>query len=218
MRADWMASGACTSGSTAHPRGATRRASGGAATMSTPTKARARAEAEGTLPMERAMTDQQIAGHDDWIAARGRFPARKKGFRRLREELSRERRELPWECVKKEYLFEGENGAETLAHLFGGRSQLIVYHFMYEPDWDIGCKNGSFGADDFNGILPHLNELDMPLVATSRGPLKKFRGQAKRCGWPFEWDSSVFSDILVDFSASCAPEIVERGVPFSTSG
>src|SRR5882724_7473454 len=86
MRADWMASGACTSGSTAHPRGATRRASGGAATMSTPTKARARAEAEGTLPMERAMTDQQIAGHDDWIAARGRFPARKKGFRRLREE------------------------------------------------------------------------------------------------------------------------------------
>src|ERR1700730_6706643 len=133
MRADWTASGACTSGSPAHPRGATRRASGGAATTSTPTKAPARAEAEGTLPspMERAMTDHQIVGQDDGIAGRGRFPARKKGFRHLREELSRERRELPWECVKKEYLFEGENGGETLAHLFGGRSQLIVYHFMY---------------------------------------------------------------------------------------
>ncbi len=93
------------------------------------------------------MTDHQLVGHDDWITARGRFLAREKEFTRLREELSREWRELPWECVKKEYLFEGENGGETLAHLFGGRSQLIVYHFMYEPDWDIGCKNRSLWAD-----------------------------------------------------------------------
>src|SRR5882762_8610801 len=179
MRADWTASGACTSGSTAHPRGATRRASGGAATTSTPTKARARAEAEGTLPspMDSAMTDQQIVGHDDWIAARARSLAKEKEFTRLREELSRERRELPWECVKKEYLFEGENGAETLAHLFGGRSQLIVYHFMYEPDWDIGRKNCCFWADNFNGIIPHLNERDMSLVATSRAPLEKLQAQ-----------------------------------------
>ena len=157
------------------------------------------------------MTDHQIVGHDDWIAARGRFPARKKGFRRLREELSRERRELPWECVKKEYLFEGENGAETLAHLFGGRSQLIVYHFMCEPDWDIGCKNGSFWADNFNGIIPHLNERDMSLVATSRAPLEKLQAQAKRFGWTFKWVSCVGNDFNLDFNAWFAPETLARG-------
>ena len=90
------------------------------------------------------MTDHQTVSHDDWSAARGRFLAKEKEFTRLREELSRERHELPWECVKKEYVFEGENGGETLAHLFGGRSQLIVYRFTYEPDWDIGCRNGCF--------------------------------------------------------------------------
>ncbi|HEY4911784.1 MAG TPA: DUF899 family protein, partial [Methylomirabilota bacterium] len=121
------------------------------------------------------MTDHQIVGHDDWIAARGRFLAKENEFTRLRGELSRERRELPWECVKKEYLFEGENGGETLAHLFGGRSQLIVYHFKYEPEWDIGGKNCSFWADYFNGIIPHLNERDMSLVATSRAPLEKLQ-------------------------------------------
>lgn len=124
------------------------------------------------------MTDDQIVSHDDWIAARGRSLAKEREFTRLRAELRRERRELPWECVKKEYVFEGENGRETLAHLFGGRSQLIVYHFMYEPDWDIGCKNWSFWADDFNGIIPHLNERDMSLVATSRAPLEKLQAEA----------------------------------------
>jgi predicted dithiol-disulfide oxidoreductase (DUF899 family) len=104
------------------------------------------------------MIEDQIVSHDHWIAVRGR----------LREEFSRERGELPWECVRKEYVFEGENGGETLAHLFGGRSQLIVYHFVYEQDWDIGCKNCSLWADNLNGIIPHLNERDMSVVATSR--------------------------------------------------
>ena len=137
------------------------------------------------------MTDQQIVGHDDWSAARGR----------LREELSRERRELPWECVKKEYVFEGENGGETLAHLFGGRSQLIVYHFMYEPDRDIGC----------HGIIPHLNERDMSLVATSRAPLEKLQAQAKRFGWTFTWVSCVGNDFNRDFNVWFAPETRARG-------
>src|SRR5260370_40101183 len=158
MRADWTACGACTSGSTAHRRGATRRASGGAATTSAPTKARARAEAEGTLlsPIERAMTDHQIVSHDDWIA-RGRFLANEKEFTRLREELSGER-ELPWECVKKEYVFEGENGGETLAHLFGRRSQLLAYHLLDAPDLDILCKNCFLWAENFHGSIPHLHE------------------------------------------------------------
>jgi predicted dithiol-disulfide oxidoreductase (DUF899 family) len=91
---------------------------------------------------------------DDWIAASGRSLAKEREFTRLHEELSREQRELPWEYVNKEYVFESENGGETLVHLFGGRSHLIVYHFMYEPDCDIGCKNCSFWADNFNGIIP----------------------------------------------------------------
>jgi len=144
------------------------------------------------------MTDQQIVSHDDWSAARGR----------LREELSRERRELPWECVKKEYVFEGENGGETLAHLFGGRSQLIVYHFMYEPDWEIGC---SLWADNFNGIIPHLNERDMSLVVTSRAPLKKLQAQAERFGWTFKWVSCVGNDFNLDFNVWFAPETLARG-------
>ena len=147
------------------------------------------------------MTDQQIVSHDDWIAAPGRFLAKDKEFTRLREELSRDRRELPWECVKKEYVFEGENGGETLAHLFGGRSQLIVYHFMYEPDWDIGC----------NGIIPHLNERDMSLVATSRAPVEKLQTQAKRFGWTFKWVSCVGNDFNLDFNVSFAPETLARG-------
>jgi predicted dithiol-disulfide oxidoreductase (DUF899 family) len=146
------------------------------------------------------MTDQQIAGHDDWIAARGRFLAKEKEFMRLREELRRERHELPWECVKKEYVFEGENGAETLGHLFGGRSQLIVYHFLYEPAWDIGCKSYSLWADNLNGIIPHLNERNMSLVATSRAPLEKLQAQAKRFRWTFKWVSCVGNDFNLDFN------------------
>jgi predicted dithiol-disulfide oxidoreductase (DUF899 family) len=161
--------------------------------------------------MESAMTDYQIVSHDDWIAARGRTPAREQEFTRLREELSLERRELPWECVKKEYVFEGENGREALAHLFGGRSQLIVYHFMYEPDWDIGCKHCSFWADNFNGIIPHLNERDMSLVATSQAPLEKLQAQAKRFGWTFKWVSCVGNDFNLDFNVWFAPGTLARG-------
>ncbi len=157
------------------------------------------------------MTDHQIVSHDEWIAACGRFLARDKEFTRLREELSRERRELPWECVKKEYVFEAENGRETLAHLFGGRSQLIVCHLVYEPDWDIGCKNCSFWADDFNGIIPHLNERDTSLVATSRAPLEKLQAQARRCGWTFKWVSCVGNDFNLDFNVWFARETVARG-------
>jgi predicted dithiol-disulfide oxidoreductase (DUF899 family) len=151
--------------------------------------------------MESAMTDQQIVSHDDCSAILGRSPASKKEFTRLREELSRERHELPWECVKKEYVFEGENGGETLAHLFGGRSQLIVYHFMYEPDRDIGC----------HGIIPHLNERDMSLVATSRAPLERLQAQAKRFGWTFKWVSCVGNDFNRDFNVWLTPETLARG-------
>jgi predicted dithiol-disulfide oxidoreductase (DUF899 family) len=157
------------------------------------------------------MTNHLIVSHEEWLAARTRYLAREKEFTHLREELSRERRELPWERVEKEYVFEGEKGRETLADLFGKRSQLIVYHFMYDPDWDIGCKSCSFWADNFNGIVPHLNQRDVSLVAISRAPLHKLQEQARRFGWTFKWVSSFGSDFNFDYNVSFSPETLARG-------
>jgi predicted dithiol-disulfide oxidoreductase (DUF899 family) len=160
------------------------------------------------------MTDHQIVSHDEWIAARRRFLVKEKEFTRLRDELSRERRELPWEHVKKEYVFEGEQGKETLAALFGKHNQLIVYHFMYAPDWEIGCRGCSFWADNFNGIVPHLNARDVSLVAVSRAPLQKLQAQARRFNWTFKWVSSVGSDFNLDYNVSFPAEALARGEVF----
>jgi predicted dithiol-disulfide oxidoreductase (DUF899 family) len=157
------------------------------------------------------MTQHQIVTHDEWIAARRRFLAREKEFTRLRDQVSRERRELPWERVEKPYVFEGETGKETLAELFGKRSQLIVYHFMFGPDWDIGCRSCSFWADNFNGIIPHLNQRDVALVAVSRAPLQKLLAQARRFGWTFKWMSSFGSDFNFDYAVSFPPETPDGG-------
>ena len=157
------------------------------------------------------MTPHKIVSHDEWIAERQRFLAKEKEFTRLRDELSRERRELPWEHVKKEYLFESEQGRETLAELFGKHSQLIVYHFMYAPDWEIGCRGCSFWADNFNGIVPHLNARDVSLVAVSRAPLQKLQAQARRFGWTFKWVSSLGNDFNFDYSVSFPQDTLARG-------
>jgi len=157
------------------------------------------------------MTDHAIVTHDEWIAARRRFLAKEKEFTRLRDELSRERRELPWERVEKEYVFESENGKETLADLFGKRSQLIVYHFMYGPDWEIGCPSCSFWADNFNGIVAHLNQRDVSMLAVSRAPLPKLQAQARKFGWTFKWVSSLGNDFNFDYGVSFSPEALARG-------
>ena len=157
------------------------------------------------------MSTHKIVSHDDWIAARRSFLAKEKEFTRLRDELSRERRELPWELVKKEYVFETDQGRQTLAELFGGHTQLIVYHFMYAPEWEIGCRSCSFWADNFNGIVPHLNARDVALVAVSRAPLQKLQAQARRFGWTFKWVSSLGNDFNFDYNVSFAPESAERG-------
>ena len=133
---------------------------------------------------------------------------------RLRDEISRERRELPWELVRKQYVFETANGRETLAELFGKRTQLIVYHIMFDPESEIGCRSCSFWADNFNGIVPHLAERDVALVAVSRAPLQKLRAQAKRCDWTFRWASSLGSDFNVDYNGSFYPETLERRQAF----
>ena len=116
------------------------------------------------------MQNHKVVSHDEWLAARKQFLAKEKEFTRLRDQLSEERRELPWERVDKNYVFDGPGGKETLAQLFDGRSQLVVYHFMFDPDWDAGCPHCSFWADNFNGIPVHLNHRDVTMVAISRAP------------------------------------------------
>jgi predicted dithiol-disulfide oxidoreductase (DUF899 family) len=157
------------------------------------------------------MTDHSIVDHEEWLSARRRLLAKEKEFTHLRDELSRERRELPWERVEKRYVFDGEHGQESLAELFGPHSQLIVYHFMFDPDWEIGCKSCSFWADNFNGIVPHLAQRDVALVAVSRAPLAKLQKQARDLGWTFKWVSSAGTDFNYDFDVSFSPQARAAG-------
>jgi predicted dithiol-disulfide oxidoreductase (DUF899 family) len=149
------------------------------------------------------MTEKHtVVSHDQWLTARRALLAKEKQFTRLREELSQERRELPWEAVSKDYLFEGPDGKQTLSELFDGRSQLIVYHFMFGPDWDAGCPHCSFWADNFNGIIVHLNQRDVTMVAVSHAPYPRLAAYQKRMGWSFKWLSSHGVDFNFDYQAS----------------
>src|SRR6266403_1744764 len=129
------------------------------------------------------MNEQRIVSPEEWLTARQRLLAKEKEITRIRDELSRERRELPWERVAEAYVFEGAAGKQTLAQLFDGRSQLIVYHFMFAPDWEAGCRGCSFWADSFNGIGAHLRQRDVSFVAISRAPLAKIDTFKRRMGW-----------------------------------
>ena len=153
------------------------------------------------------MTDQhEVVTADKWLEARRRLLAREKEFTRLRDELSRERRALPWEAVDKEYLFEGPDGKQTLPQLFDGRSQLVVYHFMFGPDWPAGCPHCSRWADSFDGIIVHLNQRDVTMIAVSRAPYPKLAAYRKRMGWSFKWVSSFGTDFNFDYRVSFTPE------------
>lgn len=155
--------------------------------------------------------DHKVVSRKEWIAARKALLSKEKKFTRLRDQLSQQRRELPWVKVDKQYIFDGPNGKETLADLFDGRSQLIVYHFMFGPDWKEGCPNCSFWADNFNGIVVHLRQRDVTLLAISRAPLKKLQAFKKRMKWSFKWVSSFHTDFNYDYHASVRPEELEKG-------
>jgi predicted dithiol-disulfide oxidoreductase (DUF899 family) len=157
------------------------------------------------------MTNHAIVSPHQWVAARRRLLAKEKEFLRLRDQLSHERRELPWERVDKQYTFEGPAGKETLADLFAGRNQLIVYHFMFAPEWDAGCRGCSFWADSYNGIVPHLNQRDVTLVAVSRAPLSKLQPFAARMDWDFKWVSAANTDFNYDYQVSFRPEDLAHG-------
>ena len=157
----------------------------------------------------------KVVPHDEWIKARKRLLAKEKAFTHAREKLAAERRALPWERIGKEYVFDGPQGRQTLADLFEGRSQLIVYHFMFGPDWgDAGCPHCSRWADSFNGAIAHLNARDTSMVAVSRAPYAKLAAYAKRMGWSFKWMSSLGSDFNYDFNVAFTPDEVEKKAAF----
>ena len=155
--------------------------------------------------------DHPVVSREEWLAARTKLLAKEKEFTHLRDELSRQRRALPWVKVDKRYVFEGPKGKETLADLFEGRSQLVVYHFMFAPEWNEGCPHCSFWADNFNEIGVHLNHRDVTFVAISRAPLDKLEAFKKRMGWKFKWLSSGKTDFNYDYGVSFTPEQLRKG-------
>jgi predicted dithiol-disulfide oxidoreductase (DUF899 family) len=156
------------------------------------------------------MEDHKVVSRDEWIEARKALLIKEKEFTRARDALSCERRELPWARLDKEYVFDGPNGKATLGDLFDGRSQLIVYHFMFGPDWEAPCKSCSFWADNFERNVAHLNQRDVTLVAVSRAPLARLEAFRKRMGWTFPWVSSGNTDFNFDYRVSFTPEAFEN--------
>jgi predicted dithiol-disulfide oxidoreductase (DUF899 family) len=157
------------------------------------------------------MNTHRIVSRDEWLAARREHLAREKELTRLRDELARQRRELPWVKVEKSYVFDGPGGKQSLADLFAGRSQLVVYHFMFGPDWQEGCPSCSFVSDHVDGALAHLAARDVTLVLVSRAPLAKLEAFERRMGWRFPWVSSHGSDFNRDFRVSFTPDERAQG-------
>ena len=158
------------------------------------------------------MTDHKVASREEWLSAREALLAREKEHTRMGDELARQRRELPWVRVEKEYRFQTDEGIRTLAELFDGRSQLLVYHFMFGPSYEAGCPTCSSSADAVNGVLPHLNVRDVTMVYVSRAPLAKLQAYQRRMGWTFPWVSSADSDFNFDFGASRTDEQTREGI------
>lgn len=161
------------------------------------------------------MPDNKVVSHEEWLNARVELLAAEKKVTRQLDDLARRRRDLPWERVEKSYRFEGPKGVRSLADLFDGRSQLLVYHFMFAPDWDEGCKSCSYWADNFNGIPFHLAQRDVTFTAISRAPLAKLAAYKERMGWSFPWVSSHGSDFNFDYQVSFTPEQLAEGKAYS---
>jgi predicted dithiol-disulfide oxidoreductase (DUF899 family) len=153
----------------------------------------------------------QVVSREDWLAARRRLLAKEKELTRLRDRLSAARRALPWVKVEKAYVFDGPDGKETLADLFDGRSQLLVYHFMFAPGWEQGCPSCSFLSDHIDGANWHLPQRDVTLLAVSRAPLAEIEAFKERMGWRFKWVSSYDNDFNRDYHVSFTPDEMAQG-------
>jgi predicted dithiol-disulfide oxidoreductase (DUF899 family) len=155
--------------------------------------------------------EHKVVSQKQWIAARKELLKKEKESTRLLDQLSAERRELPWVKIEKDYLFDAPGGKVTLADLFAGRSQLVIQHFMFSPEWQEGCPSCSFMADHTDGSLPHLAARDVTMVAVSRAPVAKIEAFQKRMGWKFKWVSSFGSDFNPDFHVSFSKEEMAQG-------
>ena len=152
------------------------------------------------------MTDHKTGTGEEWLAARNKLLAKEKELTRMSDELARQRRELPWAPVEKQYTLQTAAGPKTLAELFDGRSQLAVYHFMFGPNYEAGCPSCSSIADTFNGVLAHLKAADVTMICVSTTPLEKLLAYRQRMGWDFTWASSYDSDFNADLGFSASEE------------
>jgi predicted dithiol-disulfide oxidoreductase (DUF899 family) len=160
------------------------------------------------------MTDHKVVSESEWVEQRKALLAHEKELTHLQEKIAEERRALPWVKVTKNYVFDTPAGKKTLSDLFEGRSQLIVYHFMFSPEWEAGCTGCSFLSDHVDGANQHLKQHDVTYVAVSRAPLEKLLAYKKRMGWKFPWVSSAGSDFNYDFHVSFTKEEVAKGEAF----
>jgi predicted dithiol-disulfide oxidoreductase (DUF899 family) len=166
------------------------------------------------------MVAHKVVSHDEWVAARKKHLAKEKEFTHMRDQLSRERRDLPWEPVAKDYILEGESGKVSLRDVFQGRNQLVVYHAMFNPatagprtPWtpEAACFSCSFWMDNFDGVTVHLNHRDITIVAVSLAPYAALEAYKRRMGWTFPWYSSVGSDFNFDYQVSFTPDQLNNG-------
>jgi predicted dithiol-disulfide oxidoreductase (DUF899 family) len=171
-----------------------------------------------TLLTNTGVHEHEVVSSEEWTESRKELLRKEKEFTKLRDELSRQRRELPWEKVEKEYVFEGPNGKESFADLFDGKSQLIIYHFMFGPGWEQGCPSCSYLADHFDGSLIHLANRDVSFVVVSRAPLEQINAFKKRMGWKFRWVSSFGSDFNYDYHVSFTKEEQANGKVYYNYG
>jgi predicted dithiol-disulfide oxidoreductase (DUF899 family) len=160
------------------------------------------------------MLTNPVVSREEWLEARKALLVQEKEETRRRDKIRAARQNLPWVRIDKTYTFDTPTGKKTLADLFDGRSQLMIYHFMFGPDWEAGCPGCSFLADHIDGTLAHLNHHDVTFVAVSRAPLAKIEAYKKRMGWKFPWVSSFGSDFNFDFHVSFAKEELEGGKVF----
>jgi predicted dithiol-disulfide oxidoreductase (DUF899 family) len=164
------------------------------------------------------MTDHKVVSRAQWQAARDELLQREKEHTRMADELARQRRELPWVAIEKEYRFDTDGGTRTLAELFDGRTQLLIYHFMFGPSYDAGCPVNSSMVDGFDDLLPHLHARDVTLLLVSQAPLDKLQAYKQRMSWTIPWVSSATTDFSFDFGASYTPEQVRGFLAAGESG
>jgi len=160
----------------------------------------------------RGVENRKVVSQQVWLGARKKLLLKEKKFSKLRDASNLQRRKLPWVKVEKEYVFNGPTGKVTLADLFGGKSQLIIYHFMFGPGWGEGCEHCSFWADHFDSVNIHIGQRDTAFAVISRAPLTEIEPFKKRMGWRFKWVSSFNTDFNFDFNVSFTPEQVKSGV------